>query len=1282
MKTIFYIDENCRDKLELMPALREVMQHENASEIKVAVTAGDFFYRTAFRMQDKDLYFNAKQPSTSSRERAFLTRHPDLLELLPVYPGGHADIFQSTFIKLVQPFLLPKGTLEERVGTLCEYIASGEVPDERKTALVASINALLGNTLEQRLTVDTLVSSSGILTNAIKKMYDGESGKLETFLGNLKDKMKGNYPLGNYSGLPKGAEKIPIEMEAEIRKNAAHIIRKYTPELTSPDEESEDLAKRIDLTINLNDPTRARHDAAILAACMRSRRMERLIKERDNHKFQDMFDALATPLLTKNREFSLYPEIEAEIRENVARIIKHYVYKHSENVEIPKEQIDAIDITINAQNPTNEHDTLILRAGKKSSRLQKFIKDKHPDKFDELFKRAAINFLTAQKSQKTNSDHEAEVEVRRIAAQLIKDSMPELTSEDEPLKKLAKRLDLSINQYDHDLTQQRYNDIILKACQQSALLKRNIVKKHAVAIENLFVELATPFLANDAKEALPPKITNEIKKIAADILYNTALKSSRTQALFDLKLSEGFDLTIADNPTSERDKIILDACRQSEKFQNFLKKRENNYSIITDDLADNEMLSFIRNQLWQQTDNPGTPETNFVVVSDDAQFVKRLQWIGVKGAKKYLQCMGSKEFLTHCLDKAEDLRAKAPQAQSVAEHTTLERLADALEAACISLNTYHATTTPTASAEPEPLPDPLEKPSRKSSTISWDDHDRPSLLSLRKNTIYPTLPNVRTVESTEPKKALPEFDATRLGWVERFAYAKGLSPRARQEFIAKIRGADDSHRLEEIKKGELCYITRGEGSKPYLFLPRKFKNKLDLSNENFPHVVRDILQVALGLNDDELAEINISYDSKYYKVTLPTGADDSDDIVQGLHDVLGIPIRNTKDTPISEKNLELQEIKPAIPPPPVKIPRPPKRLLRERINDVLSELEIVRPTPPKESAAISLVKEGAIYFSCDGRKSEGNDKTSTNSKATAQPRKIRATDVIEPFLYFSLDKFREVRPTITSLAGITKEKTAATEVVRDILQFHLGLTNEQAAAIEVKRGENGTDSKLLKVKLPPITTDSETLSPSEVAILLSHPDVLGIPIRNTMQKPVTDDLVKLEIKIPHQSNSNTESLENARFLSKAALIKDKSTIAFIGNGEKSEPYLFLPQRVRKTLNFRDDAEVLEIVRDMVQATLGLRDDQLATITLEKIGDHDFTESNKLYRIKLPGFTYAYDRFMHPEPVEQNAASTETIDAAEVARTLNHELDIPLFNSPEHPTSQNEFKYVGRARSRG
>lgn len=84
--------------------------------------------------------------------------------------------------------------LSNQVEVLCQYMASKDVANEKKEALLDSINKLLGNNLKEKFDIENLGVANGLLTKAIEKKYPNEQNKWEVFLKSLQVKMEKDYP--------------------------------------------------------------------------------------------------------------------------------------------------------------------------------------------------------------------------------------------------------------------------------------------------------------------------------------------------------------------------------------------------------------------------------------------------------------------------------------------------------------------------------------------------------------------------------------------------------------------------------------------------------------------------------------------------------------------------------------------------------------------------------------------------------------------------------------------------------------------------------------------------------------------------------------------------------------------------------------------------------------------------------------------------------------------------------------------------------------------------------
>jgi len=98
-----------------------------------------------------------------------------------------------------------EGSLEFRVGKLCEHMASKDVTSDQRAELITSINLWFGNNLWQTLTPENLSAFKDLLIKAIETQYHHDTpDKFEAFLGTLESQMGYNYPLKTYKSQEKG----------------------------------------------------------------------------------------------------------------------------------------------------------------------------------------------------------------------------------------------------------------------------------------------------------------------------------------------------------------------------------------------------------------------------------------------------------------------------------------------------------------------------------------------------------------------------------------------------------------------------------------------------------------------------------------------------------------------------------------------------------------------------------------------------------------------------------------------------------------------------------------------------------------------------------------------------------------------------------------------------------------------------------------------------------------------------------------------------------------------
>ena len=100
MKLLYHIDENCRNLRDFVPILKEIHEDRGIKDVRILVTASEFFRDTGFRYEDRDIYLAGLK--SDNRNNYFL-QHYDLFKLRA--PVAESSVYETAFIKQIDKFV-------------------------------------------------------------------------------------------------------------------------------------------------------------------------------------------------------------------------------------------------------------------------------------------------------------------------------------------------------------------------------------------------------------------------------------------------------------------------------------------------------------------------------------------------------------------------------------------------------------------------------------------------------------------------------------------------------------------------------------------------------------------------------------------------------------------------------------------------------------------------------------------------------------------------------------------------------------------------------------------------------------------------------------------------------------------------------------------------------------------------------------------------------------------------------------------------------------------------
>ncbi len=1145
---------------------------------------------------------------------------------------------------------------------------------------------------------------------------------------------------------PEKPLKIPEAVEKEIRMNLAKIIKNTIPEMTTQEEKLQSLADRLTLTIVTDDPAHAKLNAAIIAACRQSESLRRVIKNDNKARFDALFDELLIEMLSKDHAHTIHHDIQVEVKKNAAALLNKQHYNAEIKNRVTRDPVTTFDLTLYPDEPVSEeHNDIVIEACKLSSALRKFF-----DRRKTVHAKPAEDAATESHEEPEISldDLDNEIPVRRpfIVAPKKKKTPAEISlPKEDPhkidparLEKLgfferlayiksfspAQRERMGLNIRNDERAQ-------ILACVKKAEIC--FIKPFVSAEDNL-PEFRQPYfsIAKKIEKTEDTPTTNGVKAKTPAIapkhtkFGKTDGRLQKSAAPDNIPADNSTSANKTDSPPKEK------TCQIKDKLPEVLRTVFKEQLGLPDELLDK--ITIHENAEHYKVGIPTfSSDTSANTASKPAAISKRTaehiarklsNLLGTRVNEKppLMPPEASQPYLFLPRDFAQVAGIPSSNIPDFARHI-LQTSLGLRDSQLQSINVqakgrYYRIKIPEITTEYEKgTGDPCFE---KGSEVEKITQSRAELaialseaLGIRlKNSedtpifekdfafIKPPAPPVSTPPPAngEQKKEPRTLDLSKMNPLEEISYVN-LLPEAQR--LAETQGPIEYrvarlchfmvHDLTQLQKEWACYV---------------------INNELREQLNTPFTSATLGKNPNILAEA--------IKAKYPDGP-------TTMAGALKMAVQLKPHTPHRDAlEVFLQRVQ-----------RPQSRLPDHNpLKNYHSTL--------RNSASFDVLKRGAIFYSKDSVKPPPPETEKKTEKKPPKPKvklptseTIKPEDQIEPFLYFSLPEFER------SLHNHNNEpiETRATEIVRDILAFTLGLHEDQIGAIRVERASNGSGNTLLKVKLPfisctydavdgapdpndehivtprpippkppkPAVTDesetvaeeteappvkretvTETLTPTQVAQLLSDADSLGVPIENTPTTAVVDNKVRFRTKpepvdpviapdkhlfVPQKRSfaerfaafSALPEEQRKRFLADAPIMREirKANIWFVKHGEETVPCLYITQDIKQTLRLQDDKEVEKALQDVFRSTFGLKFQQFSAIKLEKTGS--------LYKIKLRPITYEH------EHVDGNV-TLETLSALQVAKALeetagvknigsstrgNHESNVRLIYSSEN-----------------
>ena len=139
MKLFYHIDENCYNLRDFVPTLKEIHKDRGVKDVRIIMTASEFFRETGFRYEDRDIYLAGLR---SGERNNYLLRNYELFNLRQ--PISESRVFESTFVRQIKKFLDhreapysergPRLAIAEDINHHAQYLIEKYAPQLREDA--------------------------------------------------------------------------------------------------------------------------------------------------------------------------------------------------------------------------------------------------------------------------------------------------------------------------------------------------------------------------------------------------------------------------------------------------------------------------------------------------------------------------------------------------------------------------------------------------------------------------------------------------------------------------------------------------------------------------------------------------------------------------------------------------------------------------------------------------------------------------------------------------------------------------------------------------------------------------------------------------------------------------------------------------------------------------------------------------------------------------------------------------------------------------------------------
>jgi hypothetical protein len=949
MKVLYYVDENCRDLLELMPALQAIHAHENGDEVKILQTSSEFFHNTGFRPEDKDMYFDARRDTSNAFEYSFFIRNKDMVELLP---------------------------------------------------------------------------------------HTNESGRLKSmFMHHIERFLS-----------PSASEKLPAHIEAEIRHNAAYIMKKYAPELVPADKEGIELERAVDLSIDPGNPDKARHNAVMIAACMRSGKLEKFIKKHDG-EYDDLTFNLA--------DDEMCTHIKRQFRAQSSGNAEKVRYVIISNDEPFKRKLQPLFKGIGKDSRYMSSDEFKIFCAETIERLrEKAAKVAHSGSAAEKKTAATI---AATVAAPVAGDAVAVPLPDTQAVEKLEEAAATITVSPSLQAPLSESAKTNGSKDQPNGERKKLNQLASQLMQ--ACMEINDGEPFFLPQKKMPQEQHT----SEKKDVSTSKADTTDWEAELEEMRIAALVKARERASAQTKKSRAAEEKVAkekaNNPISHEPNIdnlsFWDALQYIKSLPPEQQEQYKNNGQRLNAFRERGSFSFVK---------VGSRAVPYLVLSHKIRTQNNLRNSEIiSGARDIIQAtlgLTDEQANQMSLEKnGSYYKIAIPDFTYSYDEQTGDPKPEKGRPVTVETLTAAEAVKHLSKELDIPLLNTEETPVNEAEVYVKERHLAPSA----------------PAEKKQATPQVPEPDYSRLPFLEEMRYVSRLPEDKKKEYMGEIPG------MKIIKdKAALYYSSVGFAGKPelHLFLPAEIKESLGPKDSDVQNGVRNILQFVLGLKDTQLPLIELGKVAKgqaagTYKIKIPeitysydadTQSPDTIDAKRtatetlspeqvGAHicDILDIPLKNKRESAIAEEKIKLA------PKQKLAKPLPITPVGQSHVVDIsrLSLLELmrhIRSLPEDKQKEYTgenprlteLKNKSAIFFLHNGQK-------------------------VEPYLFVS--------PQMKNSFSLSDADMH--ETVRDVLQFALGLHDEQVPRFAIEKCSKGLAKGLFKVKIPELTYqyDAQTMSP-------------------------------------------------------------------------------------------------------------------------------------------------------------------------------------------------------------